>query len=199
MGLGNLAAIVQSNIKRMLAYSSIAHMGYMTLGLIAATPQGYGAALFYIITYAIMTLSAFGLVLMMNYSGYETDNIDDLRGLNSRNPWLALMMLLTMFSLAGIPPVVGFIAKVAVFEALIAVHQLWLAVVALLFSIIGAYYYIRVVKVMYFEAPVTDTPITYTRDMQLALSINGLILLGLGIAPGFLFNLCETAFHASFY
>lgn len=199
MGLGNLAAIVQSNIKRMLAYSSIAHMGNMTLGLIAATPQGYGAALFYIISYAIMTLSAFGLVLMMNYSGYETNKIDDLRGLNSRNPWLALMMLLTMFSLAGIPPIVGFIAKVAVFEALIAVNQLWLAVVALLFSIIGAYYYIRVVKVMYFETPETTTPITYTRDMQLALSINGLLLLGLGIAPGYLFNLCEAAFHTSFY
>lgn len=198
MALGNLAAIVQTNIKRMLAYSSIAHMGYMSLGLLTATPQGFGAALFYVITYALMTLAAFGLVLMMNYSGYG-DQIDDLRGLNSRNPWLALMMLFTMFSLAGVPPIVGFMAKVSVLEALIGVHMVWLAAVALLFAIIGAYYYIRVVKVMYFEAPVNPQPIVYSRDMQIAFSINGLILLLLGITPGALFTLCQAAFHSSFY
>ncbi len=198
MALGNLAAIVQTNIKRMLAYSSIAHMGYMTLGLLTATPQGFGAALFYVITYALMSLAAFGLVLMMNYSGYG-DQIDELRGLNSRNPWLALMMLFTMFSLAGVPPIVGFMAKVSVLEALIGVHMVWLAAIALLFAIIGAYYYIRVVKVMYFEAPINRTPIVYSRDMQIALSINGVILLLLGIAPGALFTLCQAAFNSSFY
>lgn len=160
MALGNFAAIVQSNIKRMLAYSSIAHMGYMTLGVVTATPQGYGAALFYMITYALMTLGAFGVVAIMNYSGYQASHIDDLKGLNSRNPWLALMMLLIMFSLAGVPPIVGFMAKVAVLEALIGVHMVWLAAIALLFAIVGAYYYIKVVKVMYFDAPLYDTPIT---------------------------------------
>ena len=194
MAVGNLAAIAQTNIKRMLAYSSIAHMGYMTLGLLTGTPQGYGAALFYVITYSLMTLAAFGLVLIMNNSGYKTSKINDLRGLNSRNPWLALMMLLAMFSLAGVPPIVGFMAKVSVLEALIRVHEVWLAAVALLFAIIGSYYYIRIVKVMYFESPVDDQPITYTRDMQIALSVNGLILLGLGLAPGFLFTLCQSAF-----
>ncbi|HVV68725.1 MAG TPA: NADH-quinone oxidoreductase subunit NuoN [Gammaproteobacteria bacterium] len=199
MALGNLAAIVQTSIKRMLGYSSIAHMGYMTLGLLTATPEGYGAALFYVITYALMTLGAFGLITMMNNSGYEASNIDDLRGLNSRNPWLALMMLFTMFSLAGVPPIVGFMAKVAVLEALIGVHMVWLAAIALLFAVIGAYYYIRVVKVMYFESPLDETPIKYPRDTQLAITVNGLLLLVLGVVPGFLFTLCQAAFNSKFY
>lgn len=194
MAVGNLAAIVQTNLKRMLAYSSIAHMGYMTLGLVAANPQGYSAALFYMITYGLMTLAAFGLVAFMNNAGYETDQIDDLRGLNSRNPWLALMMLFTLFSLAGVPPIVGFMAKVAVLEALIGVHMVWLAAVALLFAIIGAYYYIRVVKVMYFEAPAITTPIPTTRDTQVLLTVNGCVLLLLGLFPGVLFTLCQGAF-----
>jgi NADH-quinone oxidoreductase subunit N len=194
MAVGNLAAIVQTNLKRMLAYSSIAHMGYMTLGLVAANPQGYSAALFYMITYGLMTLAAFGLVAFMNNAGYETDQIDDLRGLNSRNPWLALMMLFTLFSLAGVPPIVGFMAKVAVLEALIGVHMVWLAAIALLFAIIGAYYYIRVVKVMYFEAPTTTAPIPTTRDTQVLLTVNGCVLLLLGLFPGVLFTLCQGAF-----
>jgi NADH-quinone oxidoreductase subunit N len=194
MALGNLAAIVQSNIKRMLAYSSIAHMGYMLLGVVAALPQGYGAALFYMMTYGAMTLAAFGVLMMMNYSGYEADKIEDLRGLNSRNPWLALMMLFTLFSLAGVPPFVGFMAKVSILEALIDAHLIWLAALALLFAIIGAYYYIRVVKVMYFEKPLEEAPIRYTRDMQVMLSINGCALLALGIVPGFLFTLCQGVF-----
>jgi NADH-quinone oxidoreductase subunit N len=194
MALGNLVAIVQTNIKRMLAYSSIAHMGYMMLGLVAGTADGYGSALFYMITYGLMTLAAFGLIVMMDYSGYEADNIDDLRGLNTRNPWLALMMLFTLFSLAGVPPIVGFMAKVAVLEALIDVHLVWLAALALLFAIIGAYYYIRVVKVMYFETPLDPTPIRYSRDMQIMLTINGLVLLVLGIVPGYLFTLTHGIF-----
>lgn len=194
MALGNLAAIVQNNIKRLLAYSSIAHMGYMTLGLVTATPQGYGAALFYMITYGLMTLAAFGLVAIMEYSGYTSGHIDDLRGLNSRNPWLALMMLFTLFSLAGVPPIVGFMAKVSVIEALIGVHLVWLAAVALLFAIIGAYYYIRVVKVMYFESPLNEVPLCYARDTQIMFTFNGCILLLLGIVPGYLFTLCQGVF-----
>jgi NADH-quinone oxidoreductase subunit N len=194
MALGNLVAIVQSNIRRMLAYSSIAHMGYMLLGFVTATPQGYGAALFYMLTYALMTLAAFGLIIIMNYSGYEADKIEDLRGLNTRNPWLALMMLLTMFSLAGVPPIVGFMAKVAVLEALIHVGLVWLAALALLFAIIGAYYYIRVVKVMYFENPLDQAPVRYSRDMQIMLTLNGCALLVLGVVPGSLFTLCQSVF-----
>jgi len=194
MAVGNLAAIVQTNIKRMLAYSSIAHMGYMMLGLVALTPVGYGAALFYMVTYALMTLAAFGVIVMMDYAGYRTDHIDDLRGLNSRNPWMALMMLFTMFSLAGIPPLVGFMAKLAVLDALIHVGLVWLAALALLFAIIGAYYYIRVVKVMYFEAPLDATPVRCSKDMQVMLSVNGCVLLILGIVPGFLFTLFQEVF-----
>jgi NADH-quinone oxidoreductase subunit N len=199
MGLGNFAAIVQTNIKRMLAYSSIAHMGYMSLGLLTATPQGYGAALFYMITYALMTLGAFGVVAIINHSGYEANKIGDLKGLNSRNPWLALMMLLVMFSMAGIPPLVGFMAKLSILESLIGVHLVWLAAVALFFAVIGAYYYIRVVKVMYFEEPEYDTPIKYTKDMQLVISFSGISLLILGIIPGTLFTLCQSVFNATFY
>ena len=194
MALGNLAAIAQSNIKRMLAYSSIAHMGYMMLGLVAATPQGYGAALFYMMTYALMTVAAFGLVAIMNQAGYESNQINDLRGLNTRNPWLALMMLLTMFSLAGIPPIIGFMAKVSVIEALIGIHLIWLAALALLFAIIGVYYYIRVVKVMYFENPIDSAPVVCTKDMKIMFTFNGCILLGLGIVPGYLLTLCQSAF-----
>lgn len=194
MAWGNLAAIAQTNIKRMLAYSSIAHMGYMSLGLLTMTPQGYGAALFYMITYAIMTLAAFGLVVIMDNSGYEAEEIDDLRGLNSRNPWLALMMLFTMFSLAGVPPIVGFMAKVAVIEALVGVNLVWLAAIALLFAIIGAYYYIRVVKVMYFETPLDYKPIYCSKEMQVIFTINGCALLALGMAPGYLFTLCQGVF-----
>lgn len=199
MGLGNFAAIVQTNIKRMLAYSSIAHMGYMVLGLVTASPQGYGASLFYMITYALMTLGAFGVVAVMNQSGYEANKISDLKGLNTRNPWLALMMLLVMFSMAGIPPLVGFMAKLAILESLIGVGLVWLAAVALFFAVIGAYYYIRVVKVMYFEDPEVSTPVVYSKDMQVAISLSGIAVLILGILPGVLFTLCESVFNATFY
>lgn len=194
MAVGNLAAVVQSNIKRMLAYSSIAHMGYMTLGLLTATPDGYAAATFYIIAYAIMSLIAFGMILILSKAGFEAEKIDDFRGLNTRNPGLAFLMLLVMFSMAGIPPLVGFMAKVAVLNALIVTHQLWLAVVALLFAIIGAYYYINVVKVMYFEDPKIKTPVVWSWSSKITLSLNGLVILFLGLSPGLLFNICRSVF-----
>jgi NADH-quinone oxidoreductase subunit N len=194
MALGNFAAIVQRNIKRMLAYSSIAHMGYMLLGILSNNINGYGAAVFYMISYAFMTLGAFGLIVIMSRAGFEAENIEDFRGLNSRNPWLALMMLIMMFSLAGIPPLVGFMAKVSVLEALIDANLVWLAAIALVFAIIGAYYYIRVVKVMYFENPVDEKPIVYSRDMSIIFSLNGLLILALGVFPGFLFSLCQACF-----
>lgn len=194
IGIGNLVAIVQTNIKRMLAYSSIAHIGYMTLGLVAGTKTGLSAATFYMISYAIMTLGAFGFIVILSRAGYEMEYIEDFKGLNSRNPWLAFMMMLIMFSLAGIPPLVGFMAKVSVLEALIEVHLVWLAVYAIVFAIVGAYYYIRVVKVMYFEEPEISASISCPIDMRLAMSANGLAVLVLGIFPGILFELCQKAF-----
>jgi NADH-quinone oxidoreductase subunit N len=194
MGLGNFAAVVQANIKRMLAYSSIAHMGYMILGVIAGNNVGYAAATFYIITYSLMTLGAFGLLVLMSRAGYEVENIADFKGLNSRHPWYAFLMLIMMFSMAGVPPLVGFWAKVGVLQALIQVDLVWLAALALIFAIVGAYYYIRVVKVMYFEEPDTDLKLTVSGEMQLAISINGLAILVLGLFPGWLLELCKSAF-----
>lgn len=194
MALGNFAAIVQANIKRMLAYSSIAHMGYMILGVIAANNQGYAASTFYIVTYSLMTLGSFGLLVLMSRAGYEVENISDFKGLNTRNPWLAFLMLIMMFSMAGVPPLVGFWAKVGVLKALVQVDLVWLAALALLFAIVGAYYYIRVVKVMYFEEPDSEQRYIISNDMQLALTINGLSVLVLGLFPGWLFELCKSAF-----
>ncbi|MCB1827238.1 MAG: NADH-quinone oxidoreductase subunit NuoN [Coxiellaceae bacterium] len=195
MAIGNLVAIVQTNIKRLLAYSSIAHMGYMILGLVCATPRGNAAALFYIISYTVMTLASFGMILLMSRQGFEANELNDFKGLNSRNPWLAFLMLIVMFSMAGIPPLVGFIAKVGVLEALIKVHLVWLAVVAILFAIIGAYYYIRVVKLMYFEDAAEDAkPVRYPLDMNIAISLNGIAVLLLGIFPGALFALSHLTF-----
>jgi len=195
MALGNLVAIVQTNIKRMLAYSSIAHMGYMLLGFISGAMFGYGAALFYMIAYAVMSLGAFGVLTVLSKAGYEIENISDLKGLNSRNSWLAFLMLLIMFSMAGIPPSVGFFAKIAVLESLVGAHLVWLAALALIFAIVGAYYYIRVVKTMYFDEPdETSAWILAGRVKNIALGVNCLAVLILGILPTGLFNLCIHAF-----
>ena len=192
--LGNLIAIVQTNIKRMLAYSSIAHMGYALLGLIAVTEKGFSSALFYVFSYSIMSTGALGMVVLLSKIGFEAERIQDFRGLNSRNPWLALMMLLIMFSMAGIPPTVGFFAKLGVLEAIINVHLIWLAATALLFSIVGAYYYLNIVKVMYFEEPEIITPVIASLDTRIAISINGLAILLLGLFPSSLINLCRNLF-----
>lgn len=191
---GNIIAIVQSNIKRLLGYSSIAHMGYTLLGVLTTTPEGYSAALFYIITYAIMTLAAFGIIALMARSGFEANDVSDLAGLNDRNPWLAFLMMLVMFSLAGIPPLVGFIAKVGIIEALIQVHLVWLAVLAIIFAIIGSYYYIHVVKVMYFESAEHGDPVQCSSDVKVAISLNSLLVLILGVFPGPLYALCHWVF-----
>ena len=195
MGVGNFVAIVQPNIKRMLAYSSIAHMGYMLLGILCGTKDGYAAAMFYIITYSLMALGSFGVIILMSQGGFEFENIKDFTGLHNRNPWLAFIMMLILFSLAGMPPLVGFIAKMCILDALIKVHLVWLAVLAVLFAVAGAYYYIRVVKVMYFEnPPISLDPIQYSFEMKVAISINGLAVLFLGIFPGWLYTLSYLAF-----
>ncbi|MGZ8254262.1 MAG: NADH-quinone oxidoreductase subunit NuoN, partial [Burkholderiaceae bacterium] len=207
--LGNLTAIAQTNLKRMLAYSTIAQMGFMLLAMLsgvtkgdpAATATAYSAAMFYVITYALTTLGTFGVILLLAREGFEAEEIADLRGLNRRSPWYAFVMLLLMFSLAGIPPTVGFYAKLVVLQALLSEGvtsaMVWLAVLAVVFSVIGAFYYLRVVKAMYFEEPVTsvaDTPgIVATTDMRVALSINGALVLVLGILPQYLLKLCADA------
>jgi NADH-quinone oxidoreductase subunit N len=193
MAIGNIVAIMQTNLKRMLAYSSIAHMGYMSLGLLANSKSGYAAALFYIIIYALMSLGAFAIIIIMSRIGFEADSINDLKGLNTRNPWLALMMLLIMFSMAGIPPMAGFFAKLGVLEALISAHFVWLAAVALVFAVIGSYYYLAIVKVMYFEEPVDRMPVAFGWDMNLAITANGLAVLLLGFFPTAIINLCRAA------
>ena len=188
-------AIAQTNLKRMLAYSSIAHMGYMSLGLIAGNQEGYAACIFYIFTYALMTLGGFAMISILSKSGIEAESIADFKGLNSKSPWLAFMMLLLMFSMAGVPPTVGFFAKLGVLTALVNVNLVWLATVALIFAIIGAYYYIAVIKAMYFESESTPNALPIIPlDAKIAISTNALLLLFLGFSPGFLFQLCQRVF-----
>jgi len=193
LGLGNLVAIAQTNIKRMLAYSTIAHVGFIFLGLLAGTADGAAAAMFYAILYALTAAGAFGVVTLLSREGFEAEQIDDLRGLNQRSPWYAGMMLLLMFSMAGVPPTAGFFAKLFVLDAVIDVDMVWLAIVGVSFSIVGAFYYLRVVKVMYFDKPVDETPLTAPADAVWVLSVNGLSMLLLGFFPAALLSVCLAA------
>jgi NADH-quinone oxidoreductase subunit N len=195
--LGNLIAIAQTSIKRMLAYSAIANMGYMLMGFLTANRYGFSAAMFYVVAYVLTVVVAFGVVLLLSRAGFEGDRIDDLKGLNQRSPWWAFMMLLAMFSLAGIPPTVGFYAKFMVFEAAVNEGFVWLAVVGVLASLYGAFYYLRIVKLMYFDDPVETVPVVARGDTRVLLSVNGLALLVLGILPQQLIGLCAIALTQS--
>ncbi|TCV97423.1 NADH dehydrogenase subunit N [Luteibacter rhizovicinus] len=196
LAIGNLVAIVQTNLKRLLAYSTISHMGYLLIGLVNATPEGYSASMFYAISYALTSAAAFGVILVLARSGFECEEIDDLKGLNQRSPWFAFLMLLVMFSLAGVPPLFGFFGKLLVLQAAISAGMLWLAIVGAVAAIIGLYYYLRVVKVMYFDQPVEGTDVRAQSDlpMRWVLSINALALLVLGFTWGPLFAWCQKAF-----
>ncbi|MES9936817.1 MAG: NADH-quinone oxidoreductase subunit NuoN [Sedimenticola sp.] len=194
MGVGNVVAIAQANIKRMLAYSTISHVGFILLGILAGTSKGYTAAMFYSIVYALMAVGGFGIVMLLSRRGFEAEQLEDYKGLNERSPWFAGMMLLLMFSMAGVPPTVGFFAKMFVLEAVVSVDMTWLALVGVFFSIIGAFYYLRIVKLMYFDKPVDDTPLTASLDTRLALSVNGLAMLILGMFPAGLLSVCAAAF-----
>jgi len=193
MAFGNLVAIAQTNIKRMLAYSSIANMGFLLMGFLTANPNGYSAAMFYAIAYVLTSLASFGMVMLLSRQGFEADQLNDFKGLNQRSPWWAFMMLLVMFSLAGIPPTVGFYAKFTVLQAAIDAGFVWLAVVAVLTSLVGAFYYLRVVKLMYFDQPTDNSPIEARADNCALLSANGLALLVFGILPQPLLGLCVVA------
>ncbi len=193
MAAGNVIAIAQTNIKRMLAYSTISHIGFILLGLLAGTPEGYTAAMFYTIVYAITAAGGFGMVLLLSREGFEAEDLDDYKGLHERSPWFAAMMLLVMFSMAGVPPLVGFFAKLVVLQAVVGVDMVWLAVVGVFFSIIGAFYYLRVVKLMYFDKPVDTQPLTGGLDTQVVLTLNGLAILAIGIFPAGLLSVCSAA------
>jgi NADH-quinone oxidoreductase subunit N len=191
LALGNVIAIAQTSLKRMLAYSTISHVGFLLLGILAGTAAGYSAAMFYAITYAVMAIGGFAMIILLSRAGFEADQLDDFKGLNERSPWFAFMMLILMFSMAGVPPTVGFYAKLSVLQAVIDIDSIWLAIVAVFFSIIGAFYYIRVVKLMYFDKAATEEPLHTPVDMQIAVSLNSLLVLGLGIFPGGLLALCS--------
>lgn len=197
MAIGNITAIAQTNFKRMLAYSTISHMGFLLLGLLAADINGYSAAMFYVVTYTLTGLGAFGMIMLLSRKGFEADNLEDLKGLNQRNPWYAFMMLIIMFSLAGVPPTVGFYAKLSVLQAVMNAGHTWLAVVAVMFSLIGAFYYLRVVRLMYFDKPTDTHAIKPEGDMAVLMSANGLGLLALGILPQPLMALCVYAIQQS--
>jgi len=191
LGIGNVVAIAQTNLKRMLAYSTISHVGFLLLGILAGTSAGYSAAMFYIITYSLMAAGAFGMIILLSRAGFEADEIEDFKGLNQRNPWFALVMLILMFSMAGVPPTVGFYAKLSVLQAVIDLDMVWLASVAVFFSVIGAYYYIRIIKVMYFDDATDEHPLSSDFDLRFGLSANGLAVLFLGLFPGSLMALCS--------
>lgn len=195
--LGNLIAIAQTNIKRMLAYSAIANMGFLLLGFVAGGKDGYAAALFYSVAYAITGLVSFGILVLLSGRGIEFEHIDDLKGLNTRSPWLAFLMLLAMFSLAGIPPTIGFWAKLSVIEAIVNTGYVWIAVIAVLASLVGAFYYLRVVRVMYFSAPTDGSFALPGRAETVLLSANALAILVLGALPSAIMTLCARALQAS--
>ena len=202
IALGNITAIAQSNLKRMLAYSAIAHMGFMLLGLLSGYVGGnwlnrtdaYAGAVFYMVIYAVMTVGAFGMLIYLSHAGFECENLEDLKGLNRRHPWYAFLMLVIMFSLAGIPPTAGFYAKLVVFQAAVAAGHVWLAVAAVLLSLVGAFYYLRVVKLMYFDEPVAPSMVRPQAVGRLVISANGLFLLLLGVLPQRLMEICAATF-----
>ncbi|MDP2110076.1 MAG: NADH-quinone oxidoreductase subunit NuoN [Thiobacillus sp.] len=198
MAVGNIAAIAQTNLKRMLAYSTISHMGFMLLGILAGSQNGYSSAMFYVLVYALMSLGGFGMILLLSRAGFEADKLEDFKGLNRRSPWLAFLMLLLMFSMAGVPPTVGFYAKLSVLQAVVGIGYVWLAVAAVLFSLIGAFYYLRIVKLMYFDTPHDTSPIAASPDTRIIMSANGLAVLALGILPQPLMAVCVYAIGASF-
>ncbi len=194
MVVGNLIAIAQTNIKRMFAYSTISHVGFLLMGIVGATADGYSASMFYAITYAFTTLAAFGVLLAVSREGFEADQLSDLAGLGKRNMLLATVMMLAMISLAGVPPAVGFYAKLSVLQAAVGAGYTWLAVVGVIMSVIGAFYYLRIIKLMFFDDPIDTTDVRPAGDVSAVLAINGAAVLGLGIAPGLIMGACIAAF-----
>ena len=202
LAIGNLTAIAQTNLKRMLAYSTIAQMGFVLLGLLAGVAgttdrtgaaAAYSAAMYYTITYVLTTIGSFGVLMLLSRAGFEAENLADFKGLSKRNGWFAVVMSILLFSLAGVPPMMGFAAKFSVLTAVLGTGQIWLTVVAVMFSLIGAFYYLRVVKMMWFDEPTDNAPIVVKGDMSFALSLNGVAIIALGLLPGPLLAACLKA------
>jgi len=192
--LGNLAAIMQTNIRRMLAYSTISHMGFVMLGLLPGTAFGFSSAMYYVIVYGVMSVASFGMVILLSSGGVEAEKLEDFKGLNQRNPFYAAVMGLVMFSMAGVPPMVGFFAKLMVLKAVVEAGFMWLAIAAVVFAVIGAFYYLRIIKYMYFDDPDNETVIAVPVDFGAALTLNGAMILGLGIFSGSLIAVCMNSF-----
>jgi len=188
--VGNFVAIAQTNIKRMLGYSTIAHVGFILLAVYTGTADGYAAALFYALTYVVAAAGAFGIIIILSRRGYDAELLSDFKGLNQRSPWFALMMLFLMFSMAGVPPFVGFLSKLYVISAVLDIGGTWLAVLMVLASVIGAYYYLRVIWYMYFEEGEDKAVLQANMDTRLVLSLNSVAVLALGIVPGWLLAMC---------
>ena len=197
LAVGNIVAIAQTNLKRMLAYSTISHMGFVLLGILAGNDNGYSSAMFYVIAYVIMTLASFGMILIMSRAGFEAENLDDFKGLNQKSKWYAFMMLVTMFSLTGLPPTVGFFGKLSVLQAALEAGYVWLVVYAVLMSVIGAYYYLRIVKIMYMDPPGGEITLDARLETRWVLSASGVAMLVFGIVPAPLMDLCVRAITAS--
>jgi NADH-quinone oxidoreductase subunit N len=201
LAIGNLTAIAQTNLKRMLAYSTIAQMGFVLLGLMSGSvgqdssgaANAYSSAMYYVITYVFTTLGSFGLIMLLARAGFEAEELADFKGLSKRSPWFATVMSILMFSLAGVPPMMGFAAKFSVLQAVLGTGQIWLTVLAVLFSLIGAFYYLRVVKMMWFDEPTDNSPLLVTTDMRVVLSLNGIGVIALGLFAGPLLGACLTA------
>ena len=188
--IGNVVAIAQTNIKRMLGYSAIGHVGFILLAVFCGTGQGYAAALFYTLTYVVMAAGSFGMVILLSRQGFEAELLSDFKGLNARSPWFAFMMLFFMFGLAGVPPWVGFFAKLNVISAVLEAGFPGLAVLMVLAAVVGAFYYLRVVWLMYFESAEERAILQANVDTRFILSLNGLAVLGIGLMPGWLLSLC---------
>ena len=198
IAIGNIVAIAQTNIKRMLAYSTISHMGFLILGILSidnvtqTQSADFSDALFYVLSYALMSMAVFGIIILVGRRDKEANELSDYKGLSARNPWFAFILLILMFSMAGVPPFIGFWAKLYVLQDIINAGYIWLAIVAVFFSIIGAYYYLRVVKIIYFDKAETLTAIKATQTYRAVISLNGLAIVFFGIFPGMLMSLCES-------
>jgi NADH-quinone oxidoreductase subunit N len=194
--VGNTVALVQTNIKRLLAYSTISNVGFIILGFVAATPNGYTAALFYTLVYVLVTLGSFGVVLLLSRAGYEADKLDDFKGLYKRDPLLAFAMMMLMFSTAGVPPFLGFWGKLRIFQVLWETQHFWLVVIAAATSVVGAFYYLRVIWFMYFDPPTGDAPaIVRSTGVRVVLAVNAAAVFALGVLPGSLLDLCSRLIH----
>lgn len=194
IALGSVVALMQTNIKRMLAYSTISHIGFIMLGFVTGVITGYGAAVFYVLVYVLMSLAAFGMIILLNKQGFEADQISDFKGLSKQSPWFALMMLVIMLSMAGVPPFIGFYSKLFILQQVVSAGFVTIAVIAVIFAVISAYYYLQVIKSMYFEEAGAETKVTAPMDMQLVLSINAVLILVVGLFPDFWMKLSISLF-----